>query len=301
MIGSVSLKGIRAFEAVARLGSFKAAAEELNLTPSAVSHAVSALERSMGVGLMDRQGRRGRLTDRGETFHRHVRLAFEQLRQGLDETSARAARLLRVHAAPSFAAGWLSPRLPGFLASHPGIEVRLSAGTDYSPFTTDEFDVDIVYGPVRAANVERVPIATETVAPMCTPELAEGIRQPRDLLTRHLIQSDNKTVRWSHWFDANGLPSPRPQGIRFDRSFLAIAAAADGVGVALESTLLAERELASGRLVMPLQDLSTDIDYVGHHLVFPRTEQANSQVAILVQWLTAEIGRGGGSSGGQVS
>lgn len=295
MIGSVSLKGIRAFEAVARLGSFKAAAGELNLTPSAVSHAVIALERSMGVGLIDRRTRQGRLTDRGEIFHQHVRQAFDLLRQGLEETSTRARRLLRLHSAPSFAAGWLSPRLPSFQSKHPDIEVRLSAGTDYSHFAHDDFDADIVYGPVRASDVECHPIASERVAPMCTPELAKSISHPDDLPHHRLIQSDNKTVRWSHWFETNGIAPPKLQGNRFDRSFLAIAAAADGLGVALESTLLAERELSTGRLVMPLNGLTLDIEYTGHRLVIPNRDPANQLVSLFAEWLNQEIASQGGS------
>lgn len=289
MIGSVSLKGIRAFEAVARLGSFRDAADELNLTPSAVSHAVKGLEQAMGVALIDRDQGRGRLTDRGEIFRHHVAQAFDALQRGLDETALRAPRLLRLHAAPSFAAGWLSPRLPRFLKLHPDIEVRLAAGTDYSTFLAGDVDADIVYGPVRAANVEAVPLARERVAPLCTPEMTAAIRAPTDLLALHLIQSDNKTVRWSHWFEANGLAPPRPQGIRFDRSFLAIAAAADGLGVALESSLLAQRDLLSGRLVMPLAGLAEDIVYTGHHLVFPRTSRPNRLVQVFTDWLAAEL------------
>jgi LysR family transcriptional regulator, glycine cleavage system transcriptional activator len=291
MIGLVSLKGIRAFEAVARLGSFRAASTELNLTPSAVSHAVIDLETAMGVDLIDRKKRGGRLTERGEIFHARVRSAFDQLRLGLEETSLRAPRLLRLHAAPSFAAGWLSPRLPRFLAQHPDIEVRLSAGTDYSAFTNSDFDADIVYGPVRAINVTSIPIAVETVSPMCAPSLAENITSPSDLLRHHLIQSDNKMVRWSHWFETNGLVSPTLHGIRFDRSFLAIASAADGLGVALESTLLAERDLKAGRLVMPLTGKSKDITYTGHHFVFPNQTRPNKLVAMFADWLKVEIQR----------
>jgi DNA-binding transcriptional LysR family regulator len=218
-----------------------------------------------------------------------VRLAFDQLRRGLEETSLRAPRLIRLHAAPSFAAAWLTPRLPRLLAQHPGLEVRLSAGTDYSRFTNNDFDADIVYGPVRAGHVTIVPIAEETVAPMCAPALAASLRSPADLLKAGLIQSDNKMLRWPHWFEANGLPAPPVQGIRFDRSFLAIAAAADGVGVALESTLLAERELAAGRLVMPLAGKARDLSYTGHHLVYPDQPQPNRLVTLFADWLRAEI------------
>jgi LysR family transcriptional regulator, glycine cleavage system transcriptional activator len=294
MIGSVSLKGIRAFEAVARLGSFWAAARELKLTSSAVSHAVIGLERAMGVGLIDRSSRGARLTDRGEAFHHHVRLAFDQLRLGLEETSLRAPRLLRLHAAPSFAAAWLSPRLPRFLAQNPSLEVRLSAGTDYSYFANNDCDADIVYGPVRATNVTTIAVAEETVAPMCAPAIAASIRSPTDLLSHHLIQSDNKMVRWSHWFERNGLASPPLQGTRFDRSFLAVAAAADGMGIALESTLLAERDLSAGRLVMPLEGKASDITYTGHYLVYPNLPRPNKLVGIFSEWLRAEIKVTGG-------
>jgi LysR family transcriptional regulator, glycine cleavage system transcriptional activator len=289
MIGSISLKGIRAFETVARLGSFKAAAEELKLTSSAISHAVIELEQDLGVGLIDRQKRGGRLTERGEAFYIHVRLAFDQLRQGLDETSQRMRKMLRLHAAPSFAAGWLSPRLPRFLALHPDIEVRLSAGTDYSNFANNDFDADIVYGPVRATNVTTISITEETVAPMCAPSLAALITTPADLRRQPLIQSDTKMVRWSHWFEKNGLTAPSLHGIRFDRSFLAIAAAADGLGIALESTLLAERDLANGRLVMPLAGRAHDITYVGHTLVFPTQAKPNKLVAVFAEWLKGQI------------
>jgi LysR family transcriptional regulator, glycine cleavage system transcriptional activator len=289
MIGSVSLKGIRAFEAVARLGSFKAAAEELTLTSSAISHAVIDLERDLGVGLIDRQQRGGKLTERGDAFYGHVRLAFDQLRFGIEETSLRMRKVFRLHAAPSFAAGWLSPRLPKLFTLHPDMEVRLSAGTDYSNFASNDFDADIVYGPVRATNVTTVPIAEETVAPMCAPEIAASIKSPADLHRHVLIQSDTKMVRWSHWFEKNGLSDQASHGIRFDRSFLAIAAAADGLGIALESTLLAERDLASGRLVMPLAGVAQDITYVGHSLVFPKLAKPNALAAVFSAWLRAEI------------
>jgi LysR family transcriptional regulator, glycine cleavage system transcriptional activator len=289
MIGSISLKGIRAFEAVARLGSFKAAADELKLTSSAVSHAVIDLEQDLGIGLIDRQRRGGRLTDRGEAFYGHVRIAFDQLRLGIDETSLRMRKVFRLHAAPSFAAGWLSPRLPKLLALHPDMEVRLSAGTDYSNFASNDFDADIVYGPVRATNVTTIPIAEETVAPMCSPTMAASIKTPADLRRHVLIQSDTKMVRWSHWFEKNGLADQALHGIRFDRSFLAIAAAADGLGIALESTLLAERDLANGRLVMPLANIAQDITYVGHNLVFPKLAKPNKLAAVFTDWLMAEI------------
>ncbi len=116
---------------------------------------------------------------------RHVGRAFDELRRGLEMVSTRGPQLLRLHSAPSFAALWLSPRLARFLRDHPGIEVRLAAGTDYTRFLNDEFDADIVYGLPRLEGLVVVPLGEETVTPLCTPDLArddqdtDGPVQPR--------------------------------------------------------------------------------------------------------------------------
>ena len=112
--------------------------------------------------------------------------------------------------------------------------------------------LDIVYGQPRGEGLEVIPLGEETVTPLCAPEIARKIRKPKDLLNQVLIRSDVKRVQWHQWFAANGLEAPAIHGMRFDRSFLAIAMACGGVGVTLESTRLAEREIASRRLVAPL-------------------------------------------------
>ena len=285
-----SLTSLRAFEAAGRTGSFREAALELNLTPSAVSHAIRKLEQSLGAVLFERDGRAVHLSADGEALMRHVGRAFEDIRRGMEVVSTRGPRLLRVHSAPSFAAQWLAPRLASFLLQHPGYEVRLAANTDYTRFATDEFDVDVVYGPLRQDGLVVVPLGEETVTPLCTPALARRIRKPEHLLDHVLIDSDNKQVRWSEWFAANALTAPRPQGMRFDRSFLAISAAANGLGVALESTRLAESELKSGRLVAPLARRSVDVRYVGHHLVYPRSTRQRQTVKVFVTWMARELG-----------
>jgi LysR family glycine cleavage system transcriptional activator len=290
MLNQAPLSLLRAFEAAGRTGSFRAAADELNLTPSAVSHAIRKLERTLGAGLFERDGRLVHLSPEGEALMRHVGHAFEELRRGLEIVSTRGPHLLRLHSAPSFAAQWLTPRLARFLREHPGIEVRLAAGTDYTRFSNEEFDADIVYGSPRQEGLTVVPLGEETVAPLCAPELAGAITTPSDLLAHVLIESDNKQIRWPTWFARNDLSAPRPHGMRFDRSFLAIAAAADGLGVALESTRLAERELASGRLVQPLAGRAQDVRYVGHHLVFPRSTRQRHSLRLFTSWLGTELG-----------
>ena len=248
------MRFLRIFEAAGRTGSFRAAAVELNLTPSAISHAVRKLEHALGIALFERDTRNVRLSYEGEALMRHVSRAFDELRRGMEVISTRGPKLLRLHCAPSFAAQWLTPRLADFLKRYPGVEVGLAAGIDYTRFSADEFDADIIYGSPRVEGLIVVPLGEETIAPMCAPDVAATITTPSDLFDYPLIQSDSKRIRWADWFDANGLVAPPPNGSGFDRSFLAIAAAAEGLGVALEeSTLLAERELASGRLIMPLE------------------------------------------------
>jgi LysR family transcriptional regulator, glycine cleavage system transcriptional activator len=290
MLHDIPLSILRAFEAAGRTGSFRSAATELGLTPSAVSHAIRKLEQSLGASLFARDNRAVQLTPEGEALMRHVGRAFDELRRGLEMVSTRGPQLLRLHSAPSFAALWLSPRLARFLRDHPGVEVRLAAGTDYTRFLNDEFDADIVYGMPRLEGLVVVPLGEETVTPLCTPDLARTIKAPMNLFNHVLIESETKQVRWSDWFARNGLPAPRPQGVRFDRSFLAIAAAVDGLGVALESTRLAEREISSGRLVRPLAGLAEDVRYVGHHLAFPRNTRQRHSLRLFMTWLGTELG-----------
>lgn len=290
MLKDVSLSTVRAFEAAARNGSFRAAALELNLSPSAISHAILKLEQSLGATLFERDGRSVRLSHDGETLMRHVGLAFDELRRGMEAVSSRGSKLLRLHSAPSFAAQWLSPRLPDFLSAFPDIEVRLAAGTDYTRFANDEFDADIVYGPWRIDGTLAVPLGEEVVTPLCSPALAPSIRTPADLLDKVLIHSDRKLVRWPDWFTANGMTAPPPRGTGFDRSFLAIAAAVDGLGIALESTRLAEREIRRGLLVAPLAGRSNDVRYVGHYLVYPRAGRQRRTVRVFATWLLEQLG-----------
>ena len=292
------LSALRAFEAAARTGSFRMAADELHLTPSAVSHALCTLERSLGVELFTREGRGVRLTSQGETLIQSVRRGFGELRHGIAAISTRAPSLLRLHSAPSFAAQWLVPRLPRFLAENGGQELRIAASTNYTLFLRDGFDVEIFYGdpwgvghaPGRHAHLIVLPLGQETVTPLCAPALSSNIATPHDLLTQTLIESDNKQIRWPAWFAANGLAAPNPRGPRFDRSFLSLSAAADGLGVALESTRLAERELASGRLVQPLHGACNDVTYTGHWLVCPRSDHYGRALLAFTGWLFKELG-----------
>ena len=197
----VSISTLRVFEAAARRQSFHAAASELGLTPSAVSHAIRKMEEALGVVLFERVGRGVSLSSEGQTLMGYTERGFDELQRGLDAvSSSRAPRLLRLHSAPSFASLWLAPRLARFFAQCPDVEVRLSAGVEYARFDAGEFDADIIYGLPRQEGLVVLPLKEETVTPLCAPHIAATMKSPTDLLRHPLIQSDNKQVRWPAWF-----------------------------------------------------------------------------------------------------
>ncbi|WP_075216134.1 LysR substrate-binding domain-containing protein [Mongoliimonas terrestris] len=289
MTRSLPLNALHAFEAAARTGSFRVAGEELGISASAVSHAIRKLEDQIGASLFERDGRVVRLNPGGEVLYRHVSDALDGLRQGIAMVGSRSDKLLRVHCAPSFATQWLMPRLSRFLIEHPGLEVRFSADTNYPRFQNDEFDLDICYGQPRQDGLIVLPLREELVTPLCRPDIAEKVRQPSDLYAFSLIESEHKRVRWPDWFASNGLPAPAPNGNRFDRSFMAITAAVDGMGITLESTQLAERELQRGDLVAPLRESARNITYTGHFVVFPQRVRPRRAVRTFVNWVMGEL------------
>ena len=292
-----SFFALRAFEAAARLESFALAGAELNLSPSAVSHQVRALEDWAGRRLFDRRSGQGVApTEEG-------RRLLGRLTPVLDELEAACAALrpdpaaaaLAVHCAPSFAAKWLGPRLPGFMAQYPGIAIRLTASAAPVDLARQaEIDLVIAYGAAPARpGVVAEPLGTERVAALVTPALAaemdlSGAALPPGLV---LIESAVSPVRWADWLALNGLAAP-PGGARpsFDRAAMAISAAAQGVGAALESTRLAAEELASGALVELGGGRFHAVERVLHHLCFRAAQRNAPKVAAFRAWLLAECG-----------
>ncbi|MCD7111451.1 LysR substrate-binding domain-containing protein [Rhizobium sp. DKSPLA3] len=284
-----SLSAVRIFESAARLGSFRNAAEELNLSPSAVSHAVTRLERDLGVALFERTTRNVRLTLAGQTLLAHASSAFEELRRGIEQITSNKALLLRLHCAPSYAAKVLSPRLPQFLKENPGVEVRVAASTSYARFVDGLFDADIVYGePTNREDLIVIPLGEEIVAPLCAPDLARRLTSPRDLVHQSLIRSDLKRIQWIDWFEANNLGPPPAPSMSFDRSFLVLDAAVNGLGIALESCVLARRELESGLLVRPFSPKCRHNRYIGHYLAYPKSGSQRRLARIFADWLTGD-------------
>ncbi len=253
----IPLKAVQAFEAAARHASFALAAEELLVTPSAISHQVKLLEDLVGLRLFHRVHRAVVLTDAGRRYAEEITAAFARI----DTATRNIGRteksdILTVHSTPSFATQWLMPRLARFSSLNPDIDVRLNASTQPVDLTTEAVDVDIRYGTrLQPAGTLVLPFPTESIVPLCAPALADGqhpIRTPDDLRHHTLIHSEVCLVGWRDWWRQNRkVRLEITRGPRFDRSFMAISAAVDGLGVCLESLLLVQRELETGRLVAP--------------------------------------------------
>ena len=288
------LKGIIAFEVVARLGSVNKAADELNVTASAVSHQIANLEGFVGRKLFERTSRGLMLTPVGERYRHDLTGALALIASAAQNArSSEGIEVLRIHVSPSFASLWLMPRLPSFLAEHPDLRVQLSAAHTHSDFSRGEVDLDIRYGAIRWGDLHVETIFAEEVLPLISPGLLERvvIRSADDLISQPLILSDVNVVQWPRWFAAHGVPlSPGTYALRFDRAYLAIDAAVQGLGIALESIRLAAASLQRGDLVPVFSDRK-GLQVHAHHLVYPAAHGKWKKVAQFVTWLRREAAR----------
>lgn len=294
MHNRVPLKAVQAFEAAARRSSFALAAEELFVTPSAVSHQIKLLEEQFGVALFHRVHRAVVLTDAGRRYAEEVSAAFARIDLATRELGRTAkSDILTVHSAPSFATQWLMPRLARFSSLNPDVDVRLNASTDPANLLVETVDIDIRYGMRRLqpAGTMVLTFPLETIVPLCAPALANGehpIRSAEDLRHHTLIHSEVCLVSWRDWMRQHRkVKLDISRGLRFDRSFMAISAAVDGLGVCLESLLLAQRELDAGRLVAPLGLDGPKVQGYTFNLLKSRTDLP--KIRSFQDWLFAEL------------
>ncbi|AIB12505.1 LysR family transcriptional regulator [Azospirillum argentinense] len=293
----VSIKALQAFEAAARLGSFATAAEDLGLTPSAISHQVKILEEQLGLRLFHRVHRSVALTDDGRAYAAEIIAAFARIDTATRNvtTTGSGTTILTVRSMPSFAAQWLMPRLGRVKEIHPAIDIRLRASVSPIDLTTGAVDVDIRYnpGPPPAGCVLEL-FPDDVIAPMCSPALANGlnpIRKPSDISRHILIHSEINIVGWRDWANRHrGVELDMERGLRFDRSFMAINAAANGMGVCLDSLLLARQELLSGRLIVPFP--TRGLRAQGHGFVTLKSTANLPKIRLFREWLFSELEAG---------
>ena len=295
-----SLDFLRGFEASGRLLSFTRAAAELHLTQSALSRQVAAIEEALGIPLFERRHRALRLTDEGAAFHREITAHLQGIARAAESAgSARRAPGLTVTTTVSFASLWLIPRLPRFRATHPDVEVYVSADDRNVDLSRGEVDVAIRYvSRETKLPSDAVPMFGERMLPVVSPAVARDprtpLKRPADLSKHVLLHLDDPEGRvpwlnWPAWLAANGEPGLKPAGsLRFTVYDQVVQAAVGGQGVALGRLPLIAELLREGRLVAPFSKrYDSERGYVA--LTAPHAG-AREDVAAFVRWLDAEAG-----------
>ncbi|HSC01406.1 MAG TPA: transcriptional regulator GcvA [Burkholderiaceae bacterium] len=290
------LNALRAFESAARHHSFALAAQELSVTPAAISQQIKTLEDYLDVKLFRRVAKGVVLSETGQAMLPELREGFDRLAAGLARAVAAGARTtLVVSLTPSVAAKWLMPRLERFTASHPAIEIRLDTTTRLVEFAREQVDVALRYGSGHWPGLVVTPLMTEEAFPVCSPRLLQGrnaLRRVGDLRKVKLIHDASMPVasafpQWPAWLEAAGVSGVDPKrGLHLNASMLAIQAAIEGQGVALGRSVLVADDLATGRLVRPF-NLTLPLKF-GYYIVHPRKPAQAKAVAAFCHWLKTE-------------
>ncbi len=289
------LNSLRAFESAARHLSFARAAEELHVTPAAISQQIRQLEDHLGVSLFLR-GRKLQLNEAAEEVLPLVSEAFDQIERAmLKVRSGRTGEALVISAPPAFAARWLIPHLDLFHELHPAIELRLMATRRLVDFEVEDVDAAIRFGNGNYPGLAVERLMPESIIPVATPEIARKIADPADFLQCSLLEDEWHTENgvfpdWETWLASLGVKGQKKLRIRhYGDANLAIQAAVSGHGVALTWRSLVSADLESGRLVPLLnQSIQTSLAY---HFVMPKNRSGRTDVLAFRQWLLEEASK----------
>ena len=285
-----SLNAMRAFEAAARHLSFTRAAEELHVSQGAVSHHVKTLEEQLETKLFDRKPGGLALTEAGAAYLPVLRDAFDRLARGTaDITQRHTSNILTVSVSPNFAARWLVHRLGDFAATHPDIDLRVSAAMEHIDFAEGDLDVAVRHGDGSWTDLHVTPLIREEVYPVISPTLLERgppLNEPNDL--RHFtLLHDLSSRGWSDWLDKAGADKVDVErGPFFNMTSLALDAAVTGQGVALARRALATQDLVGGRLLRPF-DITLTSER-GYFIVCPEASADIPKIVRFREWLLAE-------------
>ena len=290
------LNPLKAFEAAARHLSFRLAAEELSVTPAAISQMVHTLEDYLGVCLFVRLNRALRLTDAGQECLPYISEGFDRIAEGvLRLQSVEWSGSLRIHSAPTFASRWLVPRLDRFSRQHPEIDTEIMAAFDLPDFGDDGADIAIDFGYGHYGDLYSERLFTVNLVTLCSPGLLKGkkgLKRPADLKHHRLLHDEAPNQRadqpsWGDWLKTAGVKNVDPKrGPRFSHTNLALEAAVDGQGVALTLDILAAPDVAAGRLVIPF-DIRLPLS-AGYFLVAKRASMERPKVAVFKNWILEE-------------
>ena len=284
-----SLSHLQAFEAAARTGSVTQAARELNLTQSAVSRQIKALEDTLEVELFTRERQTIRLTPGGEAYARDVRDALKKISTAsLNLRANPLGGTLNLAILPTFGTRWLAPRLPSFLAQHPGITLNLMTRLSMFDFRLDAMDAAIHHGKGDWQGAETALLREEYVVPACSPALLEQYQfsVPADVRKAPLLHLTTRPDAWERWLRLHDAPADNVQGMLFDQFATVAQIARAGLGVALLPTFLIEEELRTGQLVRALDLTMKNTE--AYYLAWPHDRADHPPLAAFREWILAE-------------
>ncbi|CNJ94284.1 transcriptional regulator GcvA [Yersinia intermedia] len=283
------LNALRVFDAAARHLSFTKAADELFVTQAAVSHQIKSLEDFLGLKLFRRRNRSLLLTEEGQSYYLDIKEIFTSINEATRKLQARSAKgALTVSLPPSFAIQWLVPRLSGFNAAYPGIDVRIQAVDREEDKLADDVDVAIFYGRGNWTGLRTERLYAEFLLPVCAPTILtgeHGLKVPADL-ANHTLLHDTSRRDWMAYTRQLGVPQINvQQGPIFSHSAMVVQAAVHGQGIALVNNVMAQSEIEAGRLVCPFNDVLVSKN--AFYLVCHDSQAELGKIAAFRQWILA--------------
>lgn len=287
------LNTLRSFEAAARQGSFQAAARELFVTPSAVSHQIKSLEEFLGLPLFVRQTRRVHLTSAGKEYLKTVQKALRDIERATQNlVSTHGSGELRLAVAPAFLTRWLLPRMGVFSEQYPDIELQISASTGLLDFSRDDVDMAVYYGDGNWDGLECLFMRQSVLIPVCSPSLVarKPILEPADVSQHRLIHVSKRIDEWRTWFEAaNTEYRENRKGLVLSSGSLAAGAAVRGLGIALTDVSLISEEIQSGELITPLDiPLPKNKSF---YLVYAKNRPAGYAMRMFRDWIMEQMSK----------
>ena len=285
------LRAVRAFEAIARLGSVTLAAQELDISPSAVSHQLKVLEAYLQMQLTERQGRRLILSQQGRDYYRSIRAAFNVLRQATEHLVEQAqTRQVTISLIPLFGMGWFIPRLPTFMRANPQTEINV-VYANHRNYLSDASDMSIRFGNGQWAGYQSEKLISGQMVPVCSRAFLRihgHIDTPDQLLQMPLLHDEERST-WPQWFMQQGVKRPvRRSGPMFEDGLLTLAGVQAGLGCALMREPLIAPYLESGELVK-IFDLPID-DGRDYYLCVRTDSDMTEDGKLLQNWLRRAAG-----------
>jgi DNA-binding transcriptional LysR family regulator len=280
------MNALRAFEAAARLGRMTAAADELSVTPGAISRQVGQLETSIGTNLFEGSRHNPQLTPAGTALMQSLSAAFDEIEAAVRAVSENDSGVIDVACYSTFTVKWLLPRLYEFNAVFPDIEVRLSTTERTPDIRRERYDLIItVDAEVPATGVVTMPLFTEQLGPVLTPSLAATLRlrKPKDLAGKPLLHTRTRRNMWQMWCDAAGCALPAQRGPEYEHLYFALEAAVGGLGICVAPWHLVIDDIRAGRLVAPFGFVES-----GYRYVAVRRRAANRRLDRFNAWLTEQ-------------